>query len=99
VRRGKLFPEYCREAWGAPKSEKFIRRPRARHLHNGANEKLFDRRLSYCAVVLRMTRPTNDQKLVSEKSMVAELRSIEFLTCGRFVMRHTYPFIITASDF
>jgi hypothetical protein len=38
VHRGKLFPEYCQGAWGAPESEKFTLRSRARHLQNGAGE-------------------------------------------------------------
>jgi hypothetical protein len=42
VHPGKLFPEYCRGAWGAPKSEKFTGRSEARHLQNGADGKLFD---------------------------------------------------------
>jgi hypothetical protein len=83
---------------GCPKSEKFTRRSRARHLQNGADGKLFDRRPSYCAVVLRMTRPTSDKNLGFEKSKMAELRSIEFLTCGRISMRHAYPFVTSVGD-
>jgi hypothetical protein len=44
VHRGKLFPEYCRGLWGAPKSKNFTRRSRARHLQHGADGKLSDRR-------------------------------------------------------
>jgi hypothetical protein len=66
---------------GVPKSEKLTGRSRARHLQNGADGKLFDRRPLYCAsIVLHLTLSTSDKNLGSEKSKIAELRSIVFLT-------------------
>jgi hypothetical protein len=62
-------------------------------------EKLFNRRPSYCAVILWMASSTSDKNLDCEKSNMAELRSIELLTCGRISMRHAYPFVSRANDF
>jgi hypothetical protein len=77
VHRGELFPEYCRWVWGPPNPDlpvgRFTRRSRARHLQNSADGKLFDRRPSYCRIVLRMTRPTSDRNLGSEKFRMAKL--------------------------
>jgi hypothetical protein len=70
-----------------------------------ADGKVFDRRPSHCALVLRMTTPTSDKNSGFEDVKMAELRSqiyyiteikyiwrsIEFLTRGRISMGHAYP--------
>jgi hypothetical protein len=69
---------------------------RVRHLQNGADGKLFDRRPSYCAAVLRKTRPVSSKNLGSKNSKMVELRSNEFFTCDRIAVHHTYPFVVTS---
>jgi hypothetical protein len=99
VHRGNLFPEYWWGLGGNLKSEKFTRRSRARHLQKGADGKLFDRRPSYCAVVLGMKRAASDKNLGGfQKFKTAELRSIEFLACGFRCVLHIHPSQASAID-
>jgi hypothetical protein len=81
----------------ALESKKFSCQSRPRHLQNGAHGKLFDRR--QCAITLQLASSTSDKKMDCEKSNMAELRSIEFLACGRISMRQAYPFVTAANDF
>lgn len=72
MHRGNLFLKDCLRALGRPNSEIFTSPSKERHLKNDINEKPFDRRPSYRAVVLRLVWPTIDKSLDSENSMMAE---------------------------
>ncbi len=60
-----------------------------RHLHIGADGKLFHRWPSYCAVILRTTTAATDKNLGFEKSRMAELCSTVFLFVGHVLTAPT----------